>query len=100
MFKRGVQPRWEDPRNKHGGNSHLKASRLGWCSNAHEETSGEFRLIVGAWTFRVHRDKARDFFGHILLLLIGESLSNTLESRNPPPPPGLALSQGVGGDCR
>lgn len=30
------------------------------------------------------REKASEFFGHIVLLMIGESLSETLETRNDP----------------
>jgi hypothetical protein len=33
---------------------------------------------LGAWTFRVSRDNTNEFFLHILLLLIGESLTETL----------------------
>jgi len=46
---------------------------------------GGMVVIVGAWTFRVPREKASEFFGHIVLLMIGESLSETLETRNDPP---------------
>jgi len=62
MFKKGVKPRWEDPRNKHGGKLVLL----------------DFVESAGAWTFRVSREKTNEFFLHILLLLIGESLTETL----------------------
>jgi len=35
-------------------------------------------MSSGAWTFRVSREKSSDFFIHVLLLLIGESLTETL----------------------
>jgi len=50
MFKKGVKPRWEDPRNEKGG----------------------------CWNFRMQPEKSTEFFVHILLLLIGESLTDTL----------------------
>ena len=33
---------------------------------------------LGAWSFRVSREKTHEFFLHILLLLIGESLTESL----------------------
>lgn len=50
LFKRGVKPLWEDPRNVHGG----------------------------AWTFRVPKEQAPEFWMHICLLAIGERLQEAV----------------------
>jgi hypothetical protein len=52
LFHLGVKPVWEDPRNERGG----------------------------AWTFRVPKDKARQFWQEICLMAIGESLQSAVES--------------------
>jgi hypothetical protein len=62
MFKKSVKPRWEDPRNQNGG----KCYHLDVVEH------------LGAWSFRVSREKTHEFFLHILLLLIGESLTEAL----------------------
>ena len=51
LFKRGVKPLWEDPRNARGG----------------------------AWTFRVPKSLAYEFWKEICLLAIGETLQNAVE---------------------
>lgn len=50
LFKKGVKPLWEDPRNVHGG----------------------------AWTFRVPKEQAPEFWMHICLLAIGERLQEAV----------------------
>lgn len=50
LFKKGVKPLWEDPRNVRGG----------------------------AWTFRVPKEQAPDFWMHICLLAIGERLQEAV----------------------
>jgi hypothetical protein len=50
LFKKGVKPLWEDPRNVHGG----------------------------AWTFRVPKDQAPEFWMHTCLLAIGERLQEAV----------------------
>jgi hypothetical protein len=50
LFKRGVKPLWEDPRNVHGG----------------------------AWTFRVPKETASEFWMHTCLLAIGERLQEAV----------------------
>jgi hypothetical protein len=52
LFKKGVKPLWEDPRNARGG----------------------------AWTFRVPKDQAPDFWKHVCLLAIGENLQEAVAS--------------------
>jgi hypothetical protein len=52
LFHFGVKPVWEDPRNEKGG----------------------------AWTFRVPKDKAKQFWQEICLLAIGEALQSAVES--------------------
>lgn len=66
MFKKGVKPRWEDPRNEKGG----------------RQCSGFKVLMLGCWNFRMQPEKSTEFFVHILLLLIGESLTDTLSDGN------------------
>lgn len=51
LFKRGVKPIWEDPRNTHGG----------------------------AWTFRVPRALAPQFWRDVCLMAIGEQLGKAVE---------------------
>jgi Eukaryotic initiation factor 4E len=55
LFKKGVKPLWEDPRNVRGG----------------------------AWTFRVPKEQAPEFWKHICLAAIGEALQSAVydESR-------------------
>ena len=72
MFKKGVKPRWEDPRNTHGG---MSPSYM-WC----------ITNTLGAWTFRVPNEKSSEFFLHVILLLIGESLTEALTAGSPPVP--------------
>ena len=67
MFKKGIQPRWEDPCNRHGGTRSFPLLRT------------RSLTAVGAWTFRIPREKTYDFFVHILLLLIGETLAKELD---------------------
>jgi hypothetical protein len=50
LFKKGVKPLWEDPRNVHGG----------------------------AWTFRVPKEQAPEFWMHLCLLAIGERLQEAV----------------------
>lgn len=50
LFKKGVKPLWEDPRNVHGG----------------------------AWTFRVPKEQAAEFWMHTCLLAIGERLQEAV----------------------
>lgn len=50
LFKRGVKPVWEDPRNVKGG----------------------------SWTFRVPKEKAKEFWKEICLLAIGEQLGEAV----------------------
>jgi len=50
LFKKGVKPLWEDPRNAKGG----------------------------AWTFRVPKEQAPEFWMHICLLAIGEKLQEAV----------------------
>jgi hypothetical protein len=70
MFKRGVKPRWEDPRNIHGG---TLSPILPPPSN-----------VIGAWTFRLApNQKTVDFFLHLVLLMIGESLTDSLTPGTP-----------------
>jgi hypothetical protein len=45
----------------------------------HLRTCGVNRL-TGAWTFRVPNEKSSDFFLHVVLLLIGESLTDALSA--------------------
>jgi hypothetical protein len=65
MFKKGIKPRWEDPRNKDGGRF--------------SATSAD----VGGWTFRVSQVHAKEFFQYIILLVIGESLTSHIDERRP-----------------
>lgn len=53
LFHRGVKPVWEDPRNERGG----------------------------AWTFRVPKDRAVEFWKHIALMAIGEKLQAAVASK-------------------
>jgi hypothetical protein len=50
LFKKGVKPLWEDPRNVYGG----------------------------SWTFRVPKDQAPEFWMHLCLLAIGERLQEAV----------------------
>lgn len=50
LFKRGVRPVWEDPRNVEGG----------------------------AWTFRVSKSISGEFWQEILLLAVGEQFSEAI----------------------
>jgi hypothetical protein len=50
LFKKGVKPLWEDPRNVRGG----------------------------AWTFRVPKDMAPEFWKHLCLAAIGEALQSAV----------------------
>jgi len=52
LFKKGVKPLWEDARNARGG----------------------------AWTFRVPKEQAPDFWKHVCLLAIGENLQEAVAS--------------------
>ena len=51
FFKRGVKPVWEDPRNVKGG----------------------------AWTFRVPKAQAEDFWKEILMMAVGEQFSDVIQ---------------------
>jgi hypothetical protein len=42
---------------------------------------------LGAWTFRVPNEKSSEFFLHVILLLIGESLTEALTTGLIPPGP-------------
>jgi hypothetical protein len=53
LFHRGVKPVWEDPRNVKGG----------------------------AWTFRVPKDKALEFWKYVALMAIGEKLQAAVASK-------------------
>jgi hypothetical protein len=53
LFHKGVKPVWEDPRNVRGG----------------------------AWTFRVPKDKAKEFWSAIAMMAIGESLQEAVASK-------------------
>jgi len=68
MFKKGIKPRWEDPRNKDGGTQiyfppSFSPGQLG---------------MVGGLTFRVTQIQSKEVFQYILLLLIGEILTPDL----------------------
>jgi hypothetical protein len=41
---------------------------------------------LGAWTFRVPNEKSSEFFLHVILLLIGESLTEALTTGSAPVP--------------
>lgn len=68
LFKKGVKPLWEDPRNVRGG----------------------------AWTFRVPKEQAPEFWKHLCLAAIGESLQGAVydESRKSMPP-ALTIERGM-----
>lgn len=51
FFKRGVKPVWEDPRNVKGG----------------------------AWTFRVAKDKSKEFWKEILLFAVGDQFADVIQ---------------------
>ena len=51
FFKRGVKPVWEDPRNVKGG----------------------------AWTFRVAKDKSKDFWKELLLFAVGDQFADVIQ---------------------
>ena len=53
LFHKGVKPLWEDPRNERGG----------------------------AWTFRVPKDRAKDFWKEICMMAIGEQLQEGVASK-------------------
>lgn len=53
LFHKGVKPLWEDPRNTRGG----------------------------AWTFRVPKDKAKEFWKEICMMAIGEQLQEAVASK-------------------
>ncbi|KAF2453642.1 translation initiation factor eIF 4e-like domain-containing protein [Lineolata rhizophorae] len=53
LFHKGVKPVWEDPRNVRGG----------------------------SWTFRVPKDKAKDFWKEICMMAIGEQLQEAVSSK-------------------
>ena len=76
MFKRGIKPRWEDPRNKDGGSSHTSF----WRQPVQYTKTG---LTVGAWTFRVPQDESKEVFQYILLLSIADQLNPHMEERIP-----------------
>lgn len=65
MFKKGIKPRWEDPRNKDGGTQIYLHSLI---------SPGQL-LMVGGLTFRVTQIQSKEVFQYILLLLIGEILT-------------------------
>jgi Eukaryotic initiation factor 4E len=50
LFKSGVKPLWEDPRNERGG----------------------------AWTFRVPKDKVREFWQEVCMMAVGEKLQDAV----------------------
>jgi len=52
LFHKGVKPVWEDPRNQKGG----------------------------AWTFRVSKEKAQEFWKAVALMAIGETLQQAVAS--------------------
>ena len=51
FFKRGVKPVWEDPRNVKGG----------------------------AWTFRVAKDKSKEFWKELLLFAVGDQFADVIQ---------------------
>lgn len=51
FFKRGVKPVWEDPRNVKGG----------------------------AWTFRVAKDKSKEFWKEVLLFAVGDQFADVIQ---------------------
>ena len=51
FFKRGVKPVWEDPRNVKGG----------------------------AWTFRIPKAQAEDFWKEILMMAVGEQFADVIQ---------------------
>lgn len=51
FFKRGVKPVWEDPRNVKGG----------------------------AWTFRVVKDKSKEFWKELLLFAVGDQFADVIQ---------------------
>jgi hypothetical protein len=53
LFHKGVKPVWEDARNERGG----------------------------AWTFRVPKDKAKDFWSAVAMMAIGETLQAAVASK-------------------
>ena len=53
LFHKGVKPVWEDPRNMKGG----------------------------CWTFRVPKEKAKDFWKELCLMAIGEKLQEAVASK-------------------
>ena len=53
LFHKGIKPLWEDPRNVRGG----------------------------AWTFRVPKDKAKDFWKEVCMMAIGEQLQEAVASK-------------------
>lgn len=53
LFHKGIKPLWEDPRNNRGG----------------------------AWTFRVPKDKAKEFWKEICMMAIGEQLQEGVASK-------------------
>ncbi len=53
LFHKGVKPVWEDPRNARGG----------------------------AWTFRVPKEKATEFWKEICMMAIGEQLQEAVKSK-------------------
>lgn len=58
FFKRGVKPVWEDPRNVKGG----------------------------AWTFRVPKAQAEEFWKEVLMMAVGEQFADVIQPGKPPPP--------------
>jgi hypothetical protein len=52
LFHKGVKPVWEDPRNEKGG----------------------------CWTFRVPKDKVREFWVEVCMMAIGEKLQDAVAS--------------------
>ena len=52
LFHKGVKPVWEDPRNEKGG----------------------------CWTFRVPKDKVKEFWMELCMMAIGEKLQDAVAS--------------------
>lgn len=62
FFKRGVKPVWEGPRNVKGG----------------------------AWTFRVAKDKSKEFWKELLLFAVGDQFADVIQPSKCRPIPNLA----------
>lgn len=68
FFKRGVKPVWEDPRNVKGG----------------------------AWTFRVPKAQAAEFWKEMLMMAVGEQFADVIQ---PGKPTMCTVSRDIASDC-